>query len=158
MAQKKKKSEKSREHFMRSACNEAVQGIKKNHGGPFGAVIVRKGKIIAQAHNTVLKTNDPTAHAEINAIRKASKKLKRFHLPDCTLYTTAQPCPMCYAACQWAHIKKIYYGCTYEDTEKIGFKDKEFSGKKKITLKPMARQQCLQIFNKWKKKKGKRMY
>ncbi len=109
--------------FMQKAIKEAKNGIHKKHGGPFGAVIVKGNKIIAKSHNQVLKTNNPTAHAEILAIQKASKKLKRFNLSDCTLYATSEPCPMCFGAIYWAKIKKVYYGCTKEDAKKIGFDD-----------------------------------
>ena len=99
------------EDFMKLAVEEAKLGVKENHGGPFGAVIVKDGKVIAKAHNTVLKDNDPTCHAEINAIRKASKILDTFDLTGYELYTTGKPCPMCKGAIQWAKIEKVYYGC-----------------------------------------------
>ena len=91
---------------------EALKGVRENHGGPFGAVIVKNGEIISKAHNEVIKNNDPTDHAEMMAIREASKKLERFDLSDCELYTSCEPCPMCFAAIHWAKIKKVYYGCT----------------------------------------------
>jgi len=109
--------------FMLQAVKEAFFGIRHNHGGPFGAIIVRNGKIIASAHNTVIKTNDPTAHAEVNAVRKAAKKLKRFDLSDCVIYTNCEPCPMCLGAVYWAHLDKMYYGNTKTDAKNIGFDD-----------------------------------
>ena len=109
---------------MKLAKKQADLGSKKQDGGPFGAVIVQNNKIIAQAHNSVLKTNDPTAHAEINAIRMACKKLKRFDLSDCEIYSSCEPCPMCFSAIHWAKMKKLYFGCTRKDAEKIGFDDK----------------------------------
>ena len=92
---------------------------------PFGAVIVKEGKIIAKGHNEVLGTNDPTAHAEIVVIRKASQKLDKFDLSDCEIYTTCEPCPMCMAAIMWARIEKIFYGCTAKDAQKIKFSDQD---------------------------------
>lgn len=111
--------------YMNKAINEAEINEKNNFkdGGPFGAVIVKDGKIIATAHNTVIKSNDPTAHAEINAIRKAAKTLKTHNLTGCTLYTTCYPCPMCLSAIIWAKIEEVYYGNTKEDADNIGFKD-----------------------------------
>ena len=111
---------------MKLAAAEASAGVKKSHGGPFGAVIVRKGRLVARAHNEVIATCDPTAHAEIMAIRKASAKLKTFDLSECELYTTCEPCPMCLAAILWARIGRVYYGCTRRDAEKIGFRDNLF--------------------------------
>lgn len=92
-------------------------------GGPFGAVVVKDNKIITSAHNTVIQDNDPTAHAEINAIREASKKLNTNDLSECILYASAEPCPMCLSAIIWANIKEIYYLNTKEDSDKIGFRD-----------------------------------
>ena len=92
-------------------------------GGPFGAVILKDNEMIASSHNTVIKTNDPTAHAEVNAIRIASKKLNRFDLSDCILLTSSEPCPMCLSAIMWAGIKKVYYGCDIHDAKEIGFSD-----------------------------------
>ena len=109
--------------FMLLAVREAFKGMRANQGGPFVAVVVKGNKVVARAHNTVLKTNDPTAHAEINAIRKATKKLKRFDLSDCVLYTSCEPCPMCFGAIAWSKIKVVYYGCTRKDADAIGFSD-----------------------------------
>ena len=115
--------------FMQVAIKEARKGISKGHGGPFGAVIVKDGKIISKGHNHVVAHNDPTCHGEINAIRKACKKLKTFDLSECEIYTTGYPCPMCFGAILWANIKKVYYGCNIDDTAVIGFRDKEFAKK-----------------------------
>lgn len=112
-------------NFMSIALQEAKLGVKKKHGGPFGAVIVCNNKIVARAHNTVLKDNDPTAHAEINVIRRASKKLKTFDLGNCELYVNCEPCPMCLSAIYWARIKKIFFVCSNSDIKKIGFDDKK---------------------------------
>ena len=115
---------KKKNEFFNIAILEAEDGMKNNDGGPFGAVVVMDGKIIAQAHNEVISSNDPTAHAEIIAIRRASKKLGRFDLSDCELYSTCEPCPMCFSAIHWAKIKTLYFGCNNRDAAKIGFDDK----------------------------------
>jgi len=149
---------------MSAAAKEAFAGMRKNEGGPFGAVIVRRGKIVARAHNEVLKTNDPTTHAEINAIRKASAKLKRFDLSDCEIYSSCEPCPMCLAAIHWARMKKLYYGCTAADAAALGFDDKLIydairgkSKKKLAEAKQIGRPECLRAFRQWKKG-GRRAY
>ena len=109
--------------FMSAAIDEALKGISEGHGGPFGCVIVKDGKIVGRGHNMVLKNNDSTAHGEISAIRNAEKKLKTHDLSGCELYTTGEPCPMCLYACLWANIGRVYYGCTIEDNSSIGFRD-----------------------------------
>jgi guanine deaminase len=111
--------------FMRLAIREAERGIKAGDGGPFGAVIVRRGSVLSRAHNEVLGTADPTAHAEVLAIRRAAARLGIHDLSDCTLYTTCEPCPMCYGAIAWARISHIIYGCTAEDAARLGFADCE---------------------------------
>lgn len=110
--------------FMCLAIQEAIDGVEMGEGGPFGAVIVRKGKIIARGHNMVVQTNDPTAHAEIVAIRKACAKLGRFDLSDCIIYSSCEPCPMCFAAIHWAKMKALYYSSTAHDAADAGFDDK----------------------------------
>ena len=112
--------------FMQLAITEAKTGIRNGDGGPFGAVIVKDGEVIANGHNCVLKNHDSTCHGEIDAIRKAEQVLQTHDLSDCELYTTGEPCPMCLAAILWANIKKVYYGCTLADNEKIGFRDLKF--------------------------------
>lgn len=109
--------------YMRIAIEEARKGIKKGHGGPFGAVIVKDGKILSKSHNTVLKKRDVTCHAEMNVLRDASKKLKSYDLSSCEIYTTGQPCKMCEAALNWAKVKKVYFGNTYKDALNMGFDD-----------------------------------
>ena len=101
----------SEAEFMEEAVREALVGVRAGDGGPFGAVVVQNGKVISRAHNEVLSSNDPTAHAEILAIRKASSVLKRYDLSDCVIYTTCEPCPMCFAAIHWSRIKRIFFGC-----------------------------------------------
>ncbi len=149
---------------MKKAVAQAYLGMRKNRGGPFGAVIVRDGEIIARAHNLVLKIHDPTAHAEIVAIRRAAAKLKKFDLSDCEIYSTAEPCPMCLAAIFWARIRKVYYGCTRKDAEKIGFRDKrlyDLMKKRKpgiVEKVKLERRECLKPFQEWSRKKDRVMY
>ncbi len=109
--------------FMQLALEEGRKGVIRGDGGPFGAVIVKEGKVIAQAHNEVLKRNDPTAHAEMLVIREASQKLSSFWLEGCELYTTGEPCPMCFSAIHWAKIKRVYYCNTKKQAASIGFDD-----------------------------------
>ncbi len=150
---------------MLEAIHEAEKGLRSNKGGPFGAVIVCKGKIVAKAHNEVLSSKDPTAHAEINAIRRACKKLKRFHLEDCEIYSTCEPCSMCFSAIRWARLKKLYYGCTSKDAHDIGFDDKniydEIKGKKvkgKLPILKIQRTECMLPLTEWMNKKEKKKY
>lgn len=150
---------------MQKATKEAFRGMRAKDGGPFGAVIVRKGKIISVAHNMVLKTLDPTAHAEISAIRKATKKLKRFDLSDCEIYSNCEPCPMCLAAIEWARIKKLYYGCTRRDADKIGFSDKNIYADIKLAPKTkylkmiqIKDKKIIVPFEEWRAEKNKKMY
>jgi len=113
--------------FMKLAYEEALAGIAHKHGGPFGAVVVRDGEIISQGHNEVLLRSDPTAHAEIVAIRNACESLGRVDLSDCELYASAKPCPMCRGAIQWARIPRVFYSGDYEDTNKLNFDDDLFA-------------------------------
>lgn len=136
--------------FMKMALKEAYKGIQNGHGGPFGAVIVKDGQVISKGHNHVVSNNDPTCHGEIDAIRKACKKLNTFDLSGCELYTTGFPCPMCMCAILWANIDKVFYGCNTTDTEIIGFRDKEFEENipnRKIEIcKEMDREECLVLY------------
>lgn len=113
------------EEFIKEAIAEANKNAENGFrdGGPFGAVVVKDGKIIARGHNTVLKSVDPSAHAEVNAIREAAKVLVTHDLSGCTLYASAEPCPMCLSTIIWANIKTVYYANTKEDSAKIGFRD-----------------------------------
>lgn len=117
---------KAKNKFMRAAIKEAYKGITNGDGGPFGAVIVKEGKIVGRGHNKVLKNNDPTCHGEMMAIRDACKKLGTFDLSGCELYTTGYPCPQCMGATQWSRIKRVFYSCNLKDTAEIGFDDQEF--------------------------------
>ncbi len=140
---------------MQSAWEEAKKGIEAGDGGPFGAVIVKEGKVIARGHNEVVKSNDPTAHAEIMAIRRASAILKDFSLKGCTLYVTGEPCPMCFSAIHWAHIDTVYYCNTKKDAAAIGFDDQFISeiilGKKKdpISFVHTPNEACHILFTQW---------
>ena len=138
--------------YMKMAINEAKKGILAGHGGPFGAVIVKNGKVIAKGHNQVVKNNDPTCHGEIDAIRKACKKLNTFDLSGCIIYTTGEPCPMCMGAILWANIDKVYYACTIKDNESIGFRDKKFYDnfdKREEKLECIDRAQALKLFEEY---------
>ena len=141
--------------FIKAAIEEAREGIHQNHGGPFGSVIVRDGEIIGRGHNHVLSNNDSTCHGEIDAIRKTEAELGTYDLSGCELYTTGEPCPMCLAACMWANIEHVYYGCTIEDNEKIGFRDSKFDklmgGRKNLNgyLSQVDREACLELFDEY---------
>lgn len=116
--------------YLSLAAKKAWQGAKKKAGGPFGAVIVKGNRILATAHNEVLKNNDPTCHAEINAIRIAARKMKSPFLAGCTIYSTTEPCPMCFAAIHWARIRKVIYATTIADVNRLGFNELLISNKK----------------------------
>ena len=146
---------------MEIAKQNAEEGIKKGEGGPFGAVIVDKdGNIISNGNNRVIMEKDPTAHAEISAIREACKKLNTYDLSEYILYTSCEPCPMCLSAIIWANIKKVYYGCTKEDAGEIGFRDdmiyEYLKDEKKdlIHLEKLDRESCLEVFEKYEKMNG----
>ena len=148
--------------FMKLAIEEAREGITYGHGGPFGAVIVKDGKVIAKGHNHVVINNDPTCHGEIDVIRKACKKLGTFDLSGCEIYTSAFPCPMCFGAILWANIDKVYYGCNTTDSEIIGFRDKVFEDsipQRKIDMcVEMDRNSCIELFNEYNNIKDKINY
>jgi guanine deaminase len=110
-------------HFMKKAIEEALNNVLTNHGGPFGAIVVKDGKIIGVGRNEVTTSNDPTAHAEVQAIRSACSYLQDFQLTDCEIYTSCEPCPMCIGAIYWARPKAVYYACTKQEAAKIGFDD-----------------------------------
>ncbi len=142
--------------FMQEAIEEALDGIAHGHGGPFGCVIVRNGRVIASAHNQVLKKHDATCHGEVEAIRKASRVLGTHDLSGCELYATGEPCPMCLAACLWANISKVFYGCTIADNARIGFRDADmdaaFGGGRKGMdgyLAEKDRRACLQLYDEY---------
>lgn len=141
--------------YMLMAIEEARLGIRQGHGGPFGSVIVKDGKIIAKGHNMVLANNDATAHGEIMAIRAAGAALGTYDLSGCTLYTTGEPCHMCLCAIMWANIDQVYYGCTIADNGRIGFRDDKFNdifgGRDKLGdfLTEIDRDACLALFDEY---------
>tara|TARA_B100001996_G_scaffold12184_1_gene10215 strand:- start:864 stop:1334 length:471 start_codon:yes stop_codon:yes gene_type:complete len=150
--------------FMVRAIELSINSANSS-GGPFGCVIVKGDKIIAEGSNKVTLTNDPTAHAEIVAIREACKKLNIFNLSGCDIYASCEPCPMCLSAIYWSHIDNIYYANTRDDAKKINFDDSmiysEFSKKiedRKIPIKQMLRDEALKAFEIWDKKKDKIEY
>lgn len=150
---------------MKRAIELSCENVTKVRGGPFGCVIVRKGKIISEGINQVTHKNDPTAHAEIVAIRKACQKLRKFSLEDCVLYTSCEPCPMCLAAIYWARIKTVYFANTQKDAQKIGFDDEwiyqELAKpitKRKIKMKPLMRDEAKSAFAAWEKSEKKIKY
>ena len=150
---------------MREAIRLSLSKMRANYGGPFGAVVVRHGKIVGRGWNQVTSTNDPTAHAEVTAIRDACKKLKTFQLDDCELYTSCEPCPMCLSAIYWARFKKVYYANTRKDAAKIDFDDdliyrevpKPIS-KRLIPMKQLLHGEALAVFAEWKSKADKVSY
>lgn len=150
--------------YMRKAIQLSIKNIE-NGGGPFGAVIIKDGKIIATGVNRVTANNDPTAHAEVTAIRKAAKKLGTFDLSGCEIYTSCEPCPMCLGAIYWAHLDKIYYGNSKQDAKKIGFDDSFIYDE--IELKPENRkietnrllpEEAIKAFETWEEKDDKVEY
>ena len=150
--------------FMKRAIELSVESVN-NGGGPFGCVIIKDDKIIAEGSNKVTSHNDPTAHGEIVAIREACKKLNNFSLNQCELYSTCEPCPMCLSAIYWARIKKIYYGNTRDDARKIDFDDsliytelQKNIDKRKIPMIQIMRNEALKAFELWDKKKDKIKY
>jgi len=152
-------------NFMREAIRISIQKMRANHGGPFGAVVVRKGEIVGRGWNRVTSTNDPTAHAEITAIRDACKQLGKFQLDNCELYTSCEPCPMCLAAIYWARLKRVFYGNTRKDVAKIQFDDdwiyREVAkpiSKRKIPMRQLLRSEALKAFAEWAKKADRILY
>jgi len=149
----------NKEEIMELGINKARITMNENKGGPFGAVITDKnGKVISVASNLVLETCDPTAHAEINAIREASQKLKTHDLSNCILYATGYPCPMCLSAIIWANIQTVYYGTDVNEAENIGFRDdliyKYIANKNTgmLRLEQVNREKCLELFQEYKEK------
>ena len=150
--------------YMREAIRLADESVK-NGGGPFGAVIVKDGEIIAGRSNSVTIDNDPTAHAEVNTIRAACRKLGTFDLSDCVIYTSCEPCPMCLGAIYWARISRIYYGNTKKDAAAIDFADdfiyKELEHSvhhRSVPFIPLLRDEAIKTFEAWKAKSDKVEY
>ena len=151
--------------FMREAIRLSVDNVKSGKGGPFGAVVVKDGKIISRGANEVTSSNDPTAHAEVVAIRKACAALGTFQLSGCEIYCSCEPCPMCLGAIYWARPDKIYYASTKEDAAHVLFDDnfiyQELGrpiGERKLFTKQMLREEALEAFTRWKESASKKAY
>jgi tRNA(Arg) A34 adenosine deaminase TadA len=151
--------------FMSEAVRLSLENMKIGEGGPFGAVIVKNGQIIAKGNNQVLKYNDPTAHAEIVAIREACKILGTFQLYDCELYTSCEPCPMCLGAIYWARPKTVYYANSRQDAASIGFDDafiyEEINTsfeRRKIPMIHIHHEEAIRAFELWQEKNDKTLY
>ena len=151
--------------FMREAIAQSFVGMRNGEGGPFGCIIVKDGKIIGRGNNRVLKDNDPTAHAEVTAIRDACKNLSHFQLTGCVVYTSCEPCPMCLGAIYWARPDRIVYACTREDAAAIDFDDEFLYGEftkpmaqRLIPIQPLLREEGLAAFIEWQKKQNKTLY
>ncbi len=141
---------------MQEAIALAKQNLKLKNGGPFGAVVVKDGKIIGRGVNSVTSQNDPTAHAEVNAIREACAIINRFQLDDCEIYSSCEPCPMCLGAIYWARPKKFYYAATREDAAKAGFDDSDIYKEiqlpvqsRKIPSEQLMKSEAIQVFETW---------
>jgi len=151
--------------FMARAIELSIENVRSGQGGPFGAVVVKDGKIIAEGANCVTSTNDPTAHAEIIAIRKACAKLGVFELLDCEVYTSCEPCPMCLGAIYWARLSRVYFASTALDASKAGFDDsliyREIAkphSERKIPMIQTMRDEALEAFGAWERQLNKRPY
>jgi tRNA(Arg) A34 adenosine deaminase TadA len=150
--------------LMRKAIRLSIENVKRG-GGPFGAVIAKEGKIISTGVNQVTKSNDPTAHAEINAIRKAARKLGTFDLSGCDIFSSCEPCPMCLSAIYWAHLDKLYYGNTKTDAKDIGFDDSFIYDElklnptdRKIQTTQLLPEEAILAFENWQNKEDKITY
>ena len=151
--------------FMARAIQLSIENVRSGHGGPFGAVVARHGKIIAEAVNRLTETNAPTAHAEVVAIREACKKLQLFELKGCEIYTSCEPCPMCLGAIYWARPDRVYFGNTAADAARIGFDDSliysEISqphSQRKIPMTQMMHEEALEAFRAWSEMPNKVTY
>lgn len=155
----------SHEAFMREAIRLAGEGLRAGHGGPFGCVIVCRGEVVGRGNNRVTSTCDPTAHAEIVAIREACRALATFQLEGCDLYTSCEPCPMCLAAIYWARIPRIWYANTRADAAAIGFDDDHIYSqislpleRRHVAMRPLLRDEALAVFREWADKADKIRY
>jgi len=153
------------EYFMSRAIQLAQNGMDSNAGGPFGAVVVRDGEIIGEGWNQVTSTNDPTAHAEVMAIREACRALGSFQLDGCVLYTSCEPCPMCLGAIYWARPEKVFFACKREDAAGIGFDDQfiyeeieKNIDERHLEIINFMRDEALQVFKNWNNKPDKTEY
>ncbi len=153
------------EHWIREAVKLGRSGMQQSGGGPFGAVVVAHGKIIGRGWNQVTTQLDPTAHAEVTAIRDACRSLQRFELRGCDLYTSCEPCPMCLAAIYWARLDRIFYGCTREDAASAGFDDEFIYGQipldssaRSLPMAQVGREIAAELFHDWAHKADKICY
>ncbi|HRH42500.1 MAG TPA: nucleoside deaminase [Pyrinomonadaceae bacterium] len=151
--------------FMRRAIELAQNGIDSNEGGPFGCVVVKNGEIVGEGNNCVTSTNDPTAHAEVVAIRNACEKLNSFQLEDCVIYTSCEPCPMCLGAIYWARPKQVFFACNREDAANVGFDDDFIYEEIALPIKErriktdfLLREEGLTVFENWANKLDKTEY
>lgn len=151
--------------YMAEAIRLSLESVSKHKGGPFGCVIVKDGEIIARGYNQVTLNNDPTAHAEIVAIREACKNLNSFQLNDCEIYTSCEPCPMCLGAIYWSRPKKVYYANTRKDAAAIGFDDdfiyvelKADIAGRQLPFEQMMQEEAQQAFRLWAQKEDKKEY
>lgn len=151
--------------FMTRAIELAKMGVEMNLGGPFGCVVVKDGEIVGEGNNRVTTSNDPTAHAEIIAIREACKTLSAFQLDGCTIYTSCEPCPMCLGAIYWARPEKVFFACTREDAAEIGFDDDfiyreltKNNEERELILSELMRDEALEVFHSWSAKPDKIEY
>lgn len=151
--------------FMQRAIELAERGMDANAGGPFGCVIAKDGEIVGEGCNSVTSTNDPTAHAEIVAIREACQNLGAFQLDGCVFYTSCEPCPMCLGAIYWARPERVYFACTREDAANIGFDDrfiyeelKKANDERHLPIINLMRDEALTVFKKWQRKPDKQEY
>lgn len=156
---------KEDQKFLQLAIELAQTGIDRNAGGPFGAVIVRDGQIIGSGYNRVTSSNDPTAHAEVEAIREACRLIGSFQLDGCTIYASCEPCPMCLGAIYWARPGRVVYACTREDAAAIGFDDdfiyRELEtpvSERQIPVFQAMREEGMRVFEAWKNKRDKMEY
>jgi guanine deaminase len=155
----------SNEVFMREAIQLSLEGVRAGRGGPFGCVVVKAGKVVGRGSNQVTSTCDPTAHAEVVAIRDACKALGTFQLDDCVLYASCEPCPMCLSAIYWARIPEAYYGNSRQDAAAIGFDDDFIYqqiplpvAERRLSMKPLLGNEAMAAFSEWKKKPDKVAY
>lgn len=153
------------QQFMQAAIELARKGMNSGHGGPFGSVIVKGDAIVGRGYNSVLLENDPTAHAEVVAIRDACRHLNTFQLAGCELYTTCEPCPMCLGAIYWARPEKVYFACTHDDAANAGFDDSFIyeelgipMSDRKIPMITFGREVSMELFEEWIQKPDKRVY
>ncbi|MEQ1472338.1 MAG: nucleoside deaminase [Candidatus Acidiferrum sp.] len=153
------------EEFMRRAIALALENVRSAQGGPFGALIVKDGRVLAEGVNRVTVTNDPTAHSEIVAIREACRALKNFQLTGCDLYTTCEPCPMCLGAIYWARPARVFYACVAADAAAAGFDDaviyeelRRPLSERRLPMKQLLREEALEIFSQWNRQTNKSAY